>query len=157
MCQHKSVGNIHFCRRKAKRKMFHLNQQKKHYKMVKTDLEQLVKDYIEAWSTKDPIYRKQLIDKVYSPSADFYAEEPDDNAVKHQGLEEILGNITQVNERLVVSNGLITECTGYSENHNAVKVTWQMKTANGDIAMRGIIFLLFDTFGKIMRDYIFIS
>jgi hypothetical protein len=125
--------------------------------MAKTDLEQLVKDYIEAWSTTNANHRKQFIEKVYSTSAEFYANEPGDEAVEHHGLEKIYGNISQVNNRLVVENGLITECTGYAENHDALRVCWQMKMPDGNIAMKGMNFLQLDTAGKIQRDYIFIN
>lgn len=125
--------------------------------MTKTDLEQFVKDYIETWSTTNSDFRKQLIEKVYSTSAHFYANEPGDEAVEHHGTEAIFGNITQVNERLVVGNGLITEYSGYSENHDTLRVAWQMKTSNGDIAMKGMNFLHLGTSGKIERDYIFIN
>ncbi|WP_177764900.1 hypothetical protein [Flavobacterium sp. I3-2] len=125
--------------------------------MVKTDLEKFVKDYIEAWSTTNADERKQLIEKVYSSSAEFYADEPGDKAVKHHGLENIYENIMQVNEKLVVGNGLITESTGFSENHDTLRVTWQMKTPDGNIAIKGMNFLQLDNSKKIKRDYIFIN
>ncbi|MDR2127941.1 MAG: hypothetical protein LBP52_02585 [Burkholderiaceae bacterium] len=120
-------------------------------------LEQFVKDYIEAWSTTSPDDRRQLIEKVYSASADFYADEPGDDAVHHHGLKGIFGNISQVNERLVVGGGLVTECTGFSENHDALRVTWQMKAPDGDVVLKGMNFLRIDSSGKITRDYIFIN
>ena len=126
-------------------------------KMEKTNLEQLVKNYMEAWSTTDADLRKILIEKVYAPTADFYAAEPGDPAVEHHGAEEIFGNITQVNERLVVGNGLITESTGFSENHEVLKVTWDMKTPDGKVVMKGMNILLLDESGKIAQDYIFIN
>ncbi len=119
--------------------------------------EQFTKDYIAAWSTTDADERKQLIEKVYSTSAEFYANEPGDDAAEHHGLEKIYENITQVNERLVVGNGLLTESTGYSENHSALRVTWQMKTPNGDVAMKGMNFLMLNDDGKIEKDFIFIN
>lgn len=125
--------------------------------MTKTNLVQFTKDYIEAWSTTDANERQLLIEKVYETSAEFFANEPGDDAVKHLGLEKIYGNITQVNERLVVDNGLITENTGYSENHNTLRVTWQMKTPNGEVAMKGMNFLILNKEGKIEKDYIFIN
>ena len=125
--------------------------------MEKTELLQLVKDYIETWSTTNPEDRKLLIDKLYSSTAKFYADEPGDNAVEYNGLNEIFKNITQVNERLVVSNGLITESTGYSKNHDALKVTWEMKMSSGEIVMKGMNLLHLDKLGKISQDYIFIG
>ena len=125
--------------------------------MEKTELVQFVKDYIETWSTTNLEYRKLLIDKLYSSTAKFYANEPGDNAVEHNGLNDIFKNITQVNERLVVNNGLITESTGYSKNHDALKVTWEMKKSSGEIVMKGINLLHLDKSCKILQDYIFIG
>lgn len=132
------------------------NHQKRE-EMTKTNLVQFTKDYIDAWSTTDANERHKLIEKVYATSAEFYANEPGDDAVEHFGLDKIYGNITQVNERLVVGNGLITENTGYSENHNTLRITWQMKTKNGEVAMKGMNFLILDKEGKIEKDYIFIN
>lgn len=132
------------------------NNQKRE-EMAKTNLEQFTKDYIEAWSTTNPNERQQLIEEVYATSVEFYANEPGDDAVEHHGLEKIYENITQVNERLVVGNGLITESTGYSENHNTLRVTWQMKTPNGEVVMKGMNFLILDKTGKIAKDFIFIN
>ncbi|OWK97629.1 hypothetical protein AP75_10420 [Kaistella haifensis DSM 19056] len=120
-------------------------------------IEQFVKNYIDAWSTTNTDERRQLIEEVYSTSAKFYANEPGDEAVEHHGLEKIYGNITQVNERLVVGNRLITELTSYSENNDTLRVTWQMKTPDGNIALKGMNFLQLDNSKKIKRDYIFIN
>lgn len=130
---------------------------KKHTEMTKTNLEQFTKDYIQAWSTTDTTERQELIKKVYATSSKFYANEPGDESVEHHGLESIYDNITQVNERLVIGNRLITEFIGYSENHNTLRVTWQMKTPNGDIAMKGMNFLILDKSRKIDKDFIFIN
>ncbi len=119
--------------------------------------EQLVKNYIIAWSTTNSKERKQLVEKIYSNSAEFYANEPGDIPVKHIGIEKIYENITQVNERLVKGNELLTELTGYSENHGTLKVAWKMKTPDGKIAMRGTNFLHLNHSHKIERDYIFIN
>lgn len=129
----------------------------KREKMTKVNLEQFAKDYIETWSTTNATERQELIEKIYSTSAEFYANEPGDEAVEHHGLEKIYKNITQVNERLVVGNGLITESTGFSENHSTLRITWQMKTPNGEVAMKGMNFLILDQSGKIKKDFIFIN
>ncbi len=125
--------------------------------MAKVNLEQFVKDYIEAWSTTNASERQKLIEKVYSTKAEFYANEPGDEAVKHYGLDKIYENISQVNDRLVVGNKLITESTGFSENHNTLRITWQMKIPSGDVAMKGMNFLILDQAGKIEKDFIFIN
>lgn len=121
------------------------------------ELEKFVNNYIKAWSTTKNDERHQLIEKVYSPSASFYANEPEDDAIIHQGLDKIYENITMVNERLVKGNGLITDLTSYSENHGTVRVTWQMKTSDGNPVIKGMNFLHLDHSNKIERDYIFIN
>lgn len=120
-------------------------------------LEQFVNDYIETWSTENSDKRRKLIEKIYSTSAKFYANEPGDEAVELQGWNKIFENITQVNERLVVGNGLITELTGFTENHNTIRVNWQMKTPKGEIAMKGMNFLILSSSRKIEKDYIYIN
>jgi hypothetical protein len=119
--------------------------------------EQFVKDYIEAWSTKDDVTRQELVTKVYADDAAFYADEPGDGPVDHHGLADIAANVTRVNVRLVQGKGLITESTGFAVNHNALKVFWRMTTPDGQVAMTGMNVLLRDATGKISQDYIFIG
>lgn len=125
--------------------------------MATSELEKLVNDYIDTWSTTDSKHRQELVEKIYSQTAEFYAEEPGDKAVNHKGTDAIFGNISQVNDRLVIGNKLTTELTNYSLNHNSLKVSWQMKTSNGDLALKGMNFLQLDTSNKIEKDYIFIG
>ncbi len=125
--------------------------------MTATELEKFVNDYIETWSTTDSKQRQKLVENMYSKTAEFYAEEPGDQAVNHKGTDAIFGNISHVNDRLVVGNKLVTELTAYSVNHNSLKVSWQMKTPNGDLALQGMNFLQLDTSNKINKDYIFIG
>lgn len=130
---------------------------KKSTKMKKMNVENFVADYIETWSTQNSKSRQQLVNKVYSEKAEFYADEPGDEAVKHFGLDAIFTNITQVNERLVIGNSLITESTGFSKNHKAIRVSWQMKTPTGEVAVKGMNLLILNESGKIKKDFIFIN
>jgi hypothetical protein len=125
--------------------------------MTTTEFKKFVTEYIEAWSTTDSKQRQELVEKMYSITAEFYADEPGDKAVNHKGTDSIFGNISQVNDRLVVGNKLITELVNYSVNHNSIKVSWQMKTPNGDLVLKGMNFLQLDTSNKIEKDYIFIG
>jgi hypothetical protein len=125
--------------------------------MSNHNLDQLVSEYIKAWSTTNSDDRKNLVESVYSDTAKFFANEPGDEAVNYQGWKKIHGNITQVNNRLTVENGLITELIGFTENHGTLRVTWQMKTANGEIALKGMNFLKLTKERKIKEDYIFIN
>ena len=119
--------------------------------------EQFVKDYIEAWSTKDDATRATLVRKVYAEDAYFYASEPNDVAIKIHGLAEITANIAHVNTRDIQGNGLTIETKKFDVNYDAVKVSWQMMTGDGNVAMTGMNILLRDTSGKILHDYIFIG
>lgn len=120
-------------------------------------IENFVSDYINAWSTEDDATRELLVNKVYAKDADFYADEPGDGPVERHGAQEILANITQVNVRLVQGMKLATISTGYSINHDALKVTWAMKSPQGETIMTGMNLLLLNNSGQILRDYIFIG
>lgn len=143
MCQDRFYRLCQLCQKKEK--------------MEKLNLEKFAKTYIETWSTKDANDRKQLVEKMYSSSAKFYANEPGDPAVELHGTDAILGNISQVTERLVIGNGLITELVDFLKNHNTLRVSWQMKTPTGELALKGMNFLQLDDSDKIERDYIFIG
>ncbi len=125
--------------------------------MEKTNLDQFVKTYISAWTTIDAAARKKLIAQSYSSDAKFFADEPNDEPVQHFGLQAIFENITQVNQRLSIENGLATECLDYAGNHQALRVRWQMKGPDGGIALKGMNLLLRNAEGKIISDYIFIG
>ena len=104
---------------------------------MSTSIEEFARTYIAAWSTDDPVERHRLIDTVYAEEAEFFADEPGDSSVECHGRAEIYQNITQVNERLTQGAGLVTTGTGASENHDLLRVSWQMSTSNGDIAAEG--------------------
>ena len=118
---------------------------------------EFAREYIEAWSTTERASRLELVAKLYAENATFYASEPGDVPVECHGVLEIGDNISQVNLRLVQGMGLITESTGVAANHDALRVSWQMLTPEGNVAMTGMNVLLRDEKGKIIQDYIFIG
>lgn len=121
------------------------------------NLEKFAKTYIDTWSTIDPNKRKQLVEKVYSYTARFYANEPGDPAIELFGTDAIFGNISQVTERLVIDKGLLTELIDCLKNHNTLRVSWQMKTPTGELVLKGMNFLQLNASNKIESDYIFIG
>lgn len=68
-----------------------------------------------------------------------------------------MDNITQVNRRLTQDAGLATRSTGFVENHDLLKVTWEMTTPDGTVAMTGMNILQRNLDGRILRDYILIG
>ena len=125
--------------------------------MDQTTDEQFVSSYIAAWSTRDGDERRSLIDRVYAADATFYANEPGDEAVQRHGRTEIMENITQVNERLTQGSGLATQRTAFAANHDLLRVSWQMTTPEGDVAMSGMNLLIRNSDGRVVRDYILIG
>lgn len=119
--------------------------------------EHLVDAYIATWSTPDSAERRRLIDALYAEAAEFFADEPGDAGVHHQGRTAIMDNITQVNRRLTQDAGLATRSTGFVENHDLLKVTWEMTTPDGNVAMTGMNILQRNLDGQILRDYILIG
>ena len=122
-----------------------------------TSVDEFARAYISAWSTTDAQQRRSLINQLYAEDADFYADEPGDAAVHRHGRDEIEHNIRQVNERLTQANGLSTESTGFTENHDLLGVSWKMTSPDGATAMTGMNLLLRNADGQIMRDYIVIG
>lgn len=115
----------------------------------------LAKDYIGAWSTTDASIRKVLVADVYADSAEFFSSE--DGDLRLRGRTAIAENIAHVNERDIQGRGLTIKHTGTSVNHQVVKVTWQMVTGDGGIALAGMNVLVLEGSGRIARDYIFIG
>lgn len=119
--------------------------------------EQFVSSYILAWSTQDGDQRRRLIDDLYAEDAEFYADEPGDEPVQRHGRAEIMDNITQVNQRLTQGTGLVTESTGFVENHDLLRVSWKMTAPDGNVAMTGMNLLIRGSDGEVVRDYILIG
>lgn len=119
--------------------------------------EQFVDSYIAAWSTQDSDQRRRLIDRLYAEDAKFYADEPGDDPVQRRGRAEIMDNITQVNQRLTQGTGLVTESTGFVENHDLLRVSWKMTAPGGNVAMTGMNLLIRNNDGEVVRDYILIG
>lgn len=120
-------------------------------------IEQFVKNYIDAWSTINSNERRKLIEMIYSSTAKFYAEEPEDPSIELNGIDAVFENITRVTERLVIGQGMKTELVNYLKNHNTIRVSWQMKTSAEEITLKGMNFLQIDSSNKIEKDYIFIG
>jgi hypothetical protein len=122
---------------------------------VQINDETFAQDYILAWSTEDDATRSKLIAQLYAEDAVFYSQESDGSVVCH-GITEITANIKQVNVRLVQGAGLDTKGIGFSPNHSALKISWQMLKGE-NIAMSGMNMLFRNKDGKITEDYIFIN
>jgi hypothetical protein len=129
------------------------------FKMNKIGFEEdetFARDYIAAWSTEDDATRAKLVAELYAKDASFYAHEHD-VPVECHGIVEITAYIKQVNVRLVQGAGLETKGTGFSANHAALKVSWQMLKGEGNVVMTGMNMLLRNQSGKIVQDYIFVN
>jgi hypothetical protein len=66
-------------------------------------------------------------------------------------------NIGDVNERDIQGRGLVINHTGTSVNHRVAKVTWQMVTNDGGVALTGTNVLVLNSSGQIAQDFIFIG
>ncbi len=64
---------------------------------------------------------------------------------------------SRVKGRLTQDAGLATRSTGIVENHDLLKVTWEMTTPDGNVAMTGMNILQRNLDGQILRDYILIG
>jgi hypothetical protein len=121
----------------------------------RAEIDRLAERYIGVWSTADATRRGDLGSAVYAENAEFFSSE--DGDLRLIGRRNILENIGKVNERDVQGHGLVVRHVGTSVNHRVVKVSWQMATAQGSVALEGMNLLVLDPAGKIAQDYIFIS
>ncbi len=119
--------------------------------------EEFARTYIAAWSTEDGAERRRLIDQLYAEDAAFLADEPGDPPVERHGRDEIMANITEVNQRLTQGAGLATTGTGVAANHDLLRVSWRMTTADGTVAVTGMNLLVRNSAGLIVSDHIFIG
>jgi hypothetical protein len=121
----------------------------------RAEIDRLAERYIGVWSTADATRRGDLGSAVYAENAEFFSSE--DGDLRLIGRRNILENIGKVNERDVQGHGLVVRHVGTSVNHRVVKVSWQMATAQGGVALEGVNLLVLDPAGKIAQDYIFIG
>lgn len=119
--------------------------------------ESFAADYIAAWGTPADAERDRFVAQLYAEDAVFYAAEPGDEAIALRGRAAIAANIAHVNARDIQGHGLRIVVTGFAANHDGFKVTWQMVTSDGAVAVAGMSMLLRDGAGKIVRDYIFVG
>lgn len=115
----------------------------------------LAETYIEAWATTDDATRRALVDRVYSEDAEFFSAE--DGDLRLTGRHAIAANIGQVNVRDIQGNGLHIVHTGTAINHRLIRVSWQMATPDGTVALQGMDVLLTDDEGRIRQDFILIG
>jgi len=118
-------------------------------------IQTLANAYINAWSTTDAAVRRDLVARVYADEAEFFSAE--DGNLRLQGRLDIAANIGQVNERDIQGHGLAIEHRATTINHRAVKVTWQMVSSEGGVALTGMNLLLLNSSGEIAQDFIFIG
>jgi hypothetical protein len=119
------------------------------------DLRTLADDYIKAWSSTDADSRNELVAAVYAEDAEFFSSE--DGDLRLQGRTDIAENIGHVNERDIQGRGLAIKRTGTFVNHRLAKVTWQMVTDDGGVALTGMNVLVINSSGRIAQDFIFIG
>ncbi|KJF18627.1 nuclear transport factor 2 family protein [Acidithrix ferrooxidans] len=119
------------------------------------DLRALADDYIKAWSATDANTRNDLVAEVYAEDAEFFSSE--DGDLRLQGRTDIAENIGHVNERDIQGRGLAIKHMGTFVNHRVAKVTWQMVTNDGGVALAGMNVIVLNSSGKIAQDFIFIG
>ena len=119
---------------------------------AKTELQQLVEQYMKIWNEPDAALRRASIPKLWTEDAIQFIPEDE-----YRGYEALEKRVTSAHEEFVKQGGFVFRPSGaFEEHHGAVKFSWEMLPASGgEIAAVGTIFLLLSDDGRIHRDYQF--
>lgn len=117
-----------------------------------TELQQLVKQYMEIWNESNAELRRASIAKIWTEDGVQFTPENE-----YRGYEALEKRVSSAYEEFVEQGGFVFKLSGKSEEHHgAVKLTWEMvPAAGGEVAAVGTIFLLLSDDGRARLDYHF--
>lgn len=110
----------------------------------------LVDRYIAAWNEKDPDRRRQAIKEIWAEDA-LYAN----TGQEFRGRDGVETAIREAYEEFV-AKGFAFQLNSYSQNHDALRITWDMMpTTGGPAAARGTEYLILGADGLARTDHQF--
>ncbi|MFI0741369.1 nuclear transport factor 2 family protein [Streptomyces sp. NPDC021100] len=116
------------------------------------DIAAFVRRYVAVWNEPDPARRRAEITALWAEDGVEYLDSAEFRG--HRALEE---RVTQAHEELVERGGFVFRPAGdASAHHGAVHFTTHMVPAGGGaVAWNGVVLVLLDDDGRILRDYQF--
>lgn len=119
---------------------------------AKTEIQQLVEQYIQIWNEPDVAQRRASIAKLWTEDGVQFTPQHE-----YRGYEGLEKRVESAHEEFVKRGGFVFKLSGeYEAHHGAVKLTWEMVPAGGGaVAATGIVFLLLSDDGRARLDYHF--
>lgn len=119
---------------------------------AKTELQQLVEQYLNIWNEPDAATRRAHIANLWTEDGVQFTTEHE-----YRGYEALEKRVTSAHEQFVQQGGYVFKQSGeFAAHHGAVKLTWEMMPAGGgEVAASGLIFWLLSDDGRIRLDYHF--
>ena len=106
--------------------------------------------YIAAWNEKDPDRRRQAIKEIWAEDARYANTSQEFRG--HAGIETAIGEAYEE----FVAKGFAFRLNSYAQNHDALRITWDMvPSAGGPAAARGTEYLVLGADGLVRTDHQF--
>lgn len=117
-------------------------------------LQEFATDYVQMWRTTDVAERETLATKLFAEDAVHHAAPAN---VTFDGRDEIIANVTSINEKAIQGAGL-TFIGGVSvPNGNGILIEWSAEAPNGQTVQSGRDILILNDEGKASNLYMFTS
>jgi hypothetical protein len=117
-----------------------------------TDLATFTDRYLAVWNEPDPALRRQAVAGLWAEDGVEFTE-----SAEHRGHEAIEARVAHAYDEFVAAGGFAFVPAGpATHHHDAITFTGQMvPAAGGEPVWTGVMFVLLDDDGRILRDYQF--
>lgn len=113
-------------------------------------IESLVDRYLAVWNESDPEKRRREVAELWADDGVYANTGREFHG--HSGIEEAVAEAYEE----FVANGFIFQLSGFSENHDAARIAWEMvSSSGGDVVAAGTEYLILDKGGRIRSDHQF--
>jgi hypothetical protein len=116
------------------------------------DIANLIDRYVATWNEVDPAMRRKRVEAVWSGGASLY-----NRAFEYHGHDGVEQAVTRSYD-LFVARGFRFGARGEpATHHRAIRFSWEMIAADGEVDSLGQQFLLLGEDGRVQLDYQFID
>ena len=122
--------------------------------MSATGLTDFDHDYLRTWTETDPVQRRAIIDRLWSPTGRMSVSSL---GITIEGVENIARHIAQVQDDLIAGKGLVFSYDQHVESGDASLLRWSMTAPNGEVVGRGADVIFRDGDGLITSVHMFMG
>ena len=106
-------------------------------------IEAVVTDYVAAWGEPNAVKRRQLLDKVWSPSGTYV-----DPSAQVQGLVQLTEHIGAA-QKTMPAGIQLSRTSAVDMHHHLIRFTWKITLSDGSNYLEGIDFGEVDESGRL--------